>query len=207
MCTLNSPEEVWFRRPALRHPSGGEGAIRPDGGGNPWPSRFALRGRQPGARLWPFAATMDGAIGTLRPISRSPTPSSAILLAGPDREACRRGCAAPPSRFTSIGLANWSRSWRGTGAISGAIVMEPMRHDLPEDGFLEKVRALADETGAVLVFDEVTSGWRTHFGGLHLRLGVYAGHRGVRQIHLEPISHGGDHRPGSVMEAARSRHS
>ena len=53
-----------------------------------------------------------------------------------------------------------------------AIVMEPMRYDAPRDGFLDKVRALADETGAILIFDEITSGWRTHHGGLHLRLGV-----------------------------------
>lgn len=53
-----------------------------------------------------------------------------------------------------------------------AIVMEPMRYDAPRDGFLQKVRALADETGAVLVFDEVTSGWRSHHGGIHLKLGV-----------------------------------
>lgn len=53
-----------------------------------------------------------------------------------------------------------------------AIVMEPMRHDAPRDGFLEKVRALANEAGAVLIFDEITSGWRTHHGGIHLGLGV-----------------------------------
>lgn len=53
-----------------------------------------------------------------------------------------------------------------------AIVMEPMRHDPPRDGFLEKVRALADEAGAVLIFDEITAGWRSHHGGIHLRLGV-----------------------------------
>ncbi len=53
-----------------------------------------------------------------------------------------------------------------------AIVMEPMRHDPPREGFLERVRALADEAGAVLVFDEITSGWRSHHGGIHLTLGV-----------------------------------
>ena len=53
-----------------------------------------------------------------------------------------------------------------------AIVMEPMRHDAPRDGFLQKVRALADETGAVLIFDEITAGWRSNFGGIHLTLGV-----------------------------------
>lgn len=53
-----------------------------------------------------------------------------------------------------------------------AIVMEPMRHDAPRDEFLQKVRALADETGAVLIFDEITAGWRSNFGGIHLTLGV-----------------------------------
>jgi glutamate-1-semialdehyde 2,1-aminomutase len=53
-----------------------------------------------------------------------------------------------------------------------AIVMEPMRHDPPRDGFLEKVRALADAAGAVLIFDEITAGWRSHHGGIHLSLGV-----------------------------------
>src|SRR4029079_10803848 len=39
-------------------------------------------------------------------------------------------------------------------------------------GFLEKVRAIADRIGAVLIFDEITSGWRSHHGGIHLKLGV-----------------------------------
>ena len=47
-----------------------------------------------------------------------------------------------------------------------------MRHEAPRDGFEQKVRALADETGAVLIFDEITAGWRSNFGGIHLTLGV-----------------------------------
>ncbi len=49
-----------------------------------------------------------------------------------------------------------------------AIVMEPVRHSDPEEGFLEYVRETADKTGAVLIFDEVTSGWRMNVGGVHL---------------------------------------
>jgi glutamate-1-semialdehyde 2,1-aminomutase len=58
------------------------------------------------------------------------------------------------------------------GGELAAIVMEPMRHDAPRDGFLEKIRAIADRIGAVLIFDEITSGWRSHHGGIHLKLGV-----------------------------------
>lgn len=58
------------------------------------------------------------------------------------------------------------------GRDLAAIVMEPVRHDWPQDGFLAGVRALADRLGAALVFDEITAGWRSHHGGIHLKLGV-----------------------------------
>lgn len=54
----------------------------------------------------------------------------------------------------------------------GVIVLEPMRHHEPENGFLEKVRAIADRINAVLVFDEVSIGWRLAIGGSHLSFGV-----------------------------------
>lgn len=49
----------------------------------------------------------------------------------------------------------------------GVIKMEVSRNFLPEGGFLQKVRALADKKNIVLVFDECTSGFRQTFGGLH----------------------------------------
>ncbi|MFW9990412.1 MAG: aminotransferase class III-fold pyridoxal phosphate-dependent enzyme [Candidatus Odinarchaeota archaeon] len=54
----------------------------------------------------------------------------------------------------------------------GVIIVEPMRHQWPKNNFLHKVRSIADEIGAILIFDEVTSGWRMGFGGVHLKLGV-----------------------------------
>jgi glutamate-1-semialdehyde 2,1-aminomutase len=53
-----------------------------------------------------------------------------------------------------------------------AIVMEPLRGQLPAPGFLEGVRQLADDAGAALVFDEVSSGWKFHCGGAHMKFGV-----------------------------------
>lgn len=54
----------------------------------------------------------------------------------------------------------------------GVIIMEPLRGTAPEEGFLEGVREIATRTGAVLIFDEVTSGFRMNVGGIHLTLGV-----------------------------------
>src|SRR5712691_6565521 len=58
------------------------------------------------------------------------------------------------------------------GKELGAIVMEPLRSEPPAPGFLEGVRDLARESGAVLVFDEVTTGFRMTDGGIHKTLGV-----------------------------------
>jgi glutamate-1-semialdehyde 2,1-aminomutase len=54
----------------------------------------------------------------------------------------------------------------------GVIIMEPVRGHDPLPEFIHGVREVADKTGAVLVFDEVTSGFRMNLGGIHLRYGV-----------------------------------
>jgi glutamate-1-semialdehyde 2,1-aminomutase len=59
------------------------------------------------------------------------------------------------------------------GGDLAAVVMEPMRSTGPADGFLEEVRALTTAAGAVLIFDEVTSGWRLNCGGIHMTQRVY----------------------------------
>ncbi|MFZ5917370.1 MAG: aminotransferase class III-fold pyridoxal phosphate-dependent enzyme [Chloroflexota bacterium] len=53
-----------------------------------------------------------------------------------------------------------------------AVIMEPCRGRDPEPGFLEFVRDGAHRCGALLIFDEISIGWRLHFGGAHLRFGV-----------------------------------
>jgi glutamate-1-semialdehyde aminotransferase len=55
---------------------------------------------------------------------------------------------------------------------TGVIVMETMRHQEPENDFLKKVREIANRVNAVLVFDEVSIGWRLTIGGAHLVYGV-----------------------------------
>ena len=51
----------------------------------------------------------------------------------------------------------------------GVIIMEPMKNNDPEPGFLEGVREIANKIGAVLVFDEVSAGFRLNSGGSHLK--------------------------------------
>jgi glutamate-1-semialdehyde 2,1-aminomutase len=55
----------------------------------------------------------------------------------------------------------------------GAIIMEPMRHQEPRNNFLKKIRKIADRINAVLIFDEISSGFRMNIGGTHLTHRVY----------------------------------
>ncbi|MGB2841555.1 MAG: aminotransferase class III-fold pyridoxal phosphate-dependent enzyme [Halobacteriota archaeon] len=55
----------------------------------------------------------------------------------------------------------------------GVIVMEPIRHYEPENNFLKNVRKITDEIGAILIFDEISSGWRMNVGGAHELYKVY----------------------------------
>ena len=50
----------------------------------------------------------------------------------------------------------------------GVIVMEPIRDADPEIGFVEGVRSIADDIGAVFIVDEISAGFRFNTGGAHL---------------------------------------
>ena len=54
-----------------------------------------------------------------------------------------------------------------------AVVMEVMRNEEPEAGFLSSIREITQKNGITLIFDECTSGFRETYGGLHLKYGVY----------------------------------
>lgn len=76
--------------------------------------------------------------------------------------------------------------WNDPGALAetlekhgheiAAVVMEPVNHDagtiLPMPGYLEAARELTTRHGALLIFDEILSGFRTGPGGAQARYGV-----------------------------------
>ena len=53
-----------------------------------------------------------------------------------------------------------------------AIMMEPARSELPPPGYLEGVQALARQHDVILIFDEVSCGWRQAIGGIQSVVGV-----------------------------------
>jgi glutamate-1-semialdehyde 2,1-aminomutase len=51
-------------------------------------------------------------------------------------------------------------------------LLEPVSFDQPQDDFLEKLKLLCEKNGALLVFDEVVSGFRFALGGAQEMIGV-----------------------------------
>ncbi|MFX0195112.1 MAG: aminotransferase class III-fold pyridoxal phosphate-dependent enzyme [Candidatus Hodarchaeota archaeon] len=94
------------------------------------------------------------------------------LLPGLEPAGVPRGLAgtAFPFRYNKIEeLETIAKIHQGELA---AIVMEPVRSHDPEPGFLERIREIATRIGAVLIFDEITVGWRLNTGGVHMLYNV-----------------------------------
>ena len=53
-----------------------------------------------------------------------------------------------------------------------AVILEPAATEEPKDNFLQKVKALCEKNGAVLIFDEMITGFRWHLQGAHTYYGV-----------------------------------
>ncbi len=66
-------------------------------------------------------------------------------------------------------LAGLKEIFQREGEEIAAVILEPVAGNmgvvLPEDGFLQGVRSLTEEYGALLIFDEVMTGFRVSYGG------------------------------------------
>jgi len=94
------------------------------------------------------------------------------LLSGLNPSGVPKGLAGTSIPFRYNRLDDLQAIVSAHGKDLAAIVMEPIRSQKPVPGFLEGVRALADETGAVFVVDEISAAFRMNTGGAHLILGI-----------------------------------
>lgn len=92
------------------------------------------------------------------------------LLPGLSSAGVPRGLAGTAVPFEYNNLESLEKAVEGGGVA--AIYMEVERSTSPAPGFLEGVREIATRIGAVLVFDECTSGFRRNLGGVHMFYGV-----------------------------------
>ena len=94
------------------------------------------------------------------------------LLPGLDPAGVPRGLTGTMIPFNYNDIGQLEQIVAEHKSELAAIIMEPARSEGPEAGFLERIRELATQNGSVLVFDEVSSGWRMNTGGIHLTYGV-----------------------------------
>ncbi len=94
------------------------------------------------------------------------------LLPGLEPKGVPKGLAGSVQTFRYNRLEELDEIIKRHGNDLAAVVMEPTRHVDPEPGFLEGVRERCDRLRSVLIFDEISIGWRLCLGGAHLRWGV-----------------------------------
>ena len=68
-----------------------------------------------------------------------------------------------------VSLEKIFKKYRGKIA---AVIMEPMSYEEPKNNFLQKVKQLAHKHGALLIFDEIVTGFRFGLGGAQSYFGV-----------------------------------
>ncbi|GAJ00507.1 unnamed protein product, partial [marine sediment metagenome] len=80
--------------------------------------------------------------------------------------------------FEYNNLDHISKLMQNHGNDVAAIIITPINHpggheiEMPEPGYLEGVRELADKYNALLIFDEIRTGFRVNLGGAQKELGV-----------------------------------
>lgn len=79
------------------------------------------------------------------------------------------GTAIP---FDANNIESLREKVKGRENNIAAIIIEPARGEEASAGYLKAMRELADEIGAVLLFDEITSGFRMCAGGIHRNYNV-----------------------------------
>jgi glutamate-1-semialdehyde 2,1-aminomutase len=128
-----------------------------------------------------------------------------------------------PARYNDIGRLR--RLFERRGEEIAAIIVEPVLGNaqgiLPEPGFHQKMRALTEEFGILLIFDEVKTGFRFAVGGAAEYFGIrpdigtfakamgngypaaaFGGRREIMSMLPDKVSHGGTYAGNRVAAAA-----
>ena len=79
--------------------------------------------------------------------------------------------SAVPFRFNNF--TEFDEALSGNAGKVAAVIMEPRRSEQPMPGYMEHVKESCAKNGAVLIYDEITTGWRANEGGIHLQGEVF----------------------------------
>ena len=94
------------------------------------------------------------------------------LMPGLEPKGVPRGLAGTTIPFYFQDIQNLSETIKGKEKQIAAIVVEPARGEEVSFDALQQLKDFASEIGAVLIFDEITTGFRMCAGGMHLKYGI-----------------------------------
>ncbi len=102
--------------------------------------------------------------------------SGVLTLALPDSPGVTKGTTADTLLVEYNDIESLTALFDERGDEIAALIVEPVAGNmgvvLPAPGFLEACRELCTQSGAVLIFDEVITGFRVAWGGAQERFGV-----------------------------------
>jgi glutamate-1-semialdehyde 2,1-aminomutase len=102
--------------------------------------------------------------------------SGVLTLALPDSPGVTKGTTADTLLVEYNDVAALTELFEARGEEIAALIVEPVAGNMgvvpPDPGFLQACRDLCSRFGAVLIFDEVITGFRVAWGGAQARFGV-----------------------------------
>ncbi|GIW97786.1 MAG: glutamate-1-semialdehyde 2,1-aminomutase [Pirellulaceae bacterium] len=102
--------------------------------------------------------------------------SSAANLGTPDSPGVTEGTSRDTRVLPYNDITAVDQLFSAEGDKIAGVILEPVVGNMgcvpPVAGFLERLRALCTQYGAVLIFDEVMTGFRVAYGGAQARFGI-----------------------------------
>ena len=102
--------------------------------------------------------------------------SGVLTLALPDSPGVTKGTTADTLLVEYNDVPALTELFEARGEAIAALIVEPVAGNMgvvpPDPGFLQACRDLCSRFGAVLIFDEVITGFRVAWGGAQTRFGV-----------------------------------
>lgn len=172
MCTLNAPEEYWLAKKLLEiHPWAG-GVRYAKAGGEAMALATRIARAHTGKDIILFCGYHGWHDWYLAANISNKNALDDLHIPGLEPLGVPKGLAGTnlPFHYNNIDEFNALMD-KNRGKIA-AVVMEPIRNDYPQNGFLEKIRKATEKENVLLVFDEVSAGFRLCLGGSHRVLGV-----------------------------------